>query len=130
MPGSPEVDCPFCAMPPARIREQSELAFVVDDAFPVSPGHTLVIARRHTPSFFDLTPEEVLALATLLQAARSRLDEALRPAGYNIGVNVGVAGGQTVPHVHVHLIPRYPDDCPDPTGGVRNVLPGKGRYPV
>jgi diadenosine tetraphosphate (Ap4A) HIT family hydrolase len=120
-------DCPFCSMPEKRLREQNEHGFVVDDAFPVSPGHTLVIARRHTSSVFDLTADELASLLRLLDAARRRLDQSVRPAGYNLGVNVGAVAGQTIGHVHLHLIPRYPGDSPDPTGGVRNVIAGKGR---
>jgi diadenosine tetraphosphate (Ap4A) HIT family hydrolase len=115
-------------MPAERIRESSEHAFVVDDAFPVTRGHTLVIPRRHAADFFDLTREETAALIQLLWEARSRLDASLKPSGYNVGVNVGQAAGQTVLHVHVHLIPRYSGDVPDPTGGVRAVIPGKGPY--
>jgi diadenosine tetraphosphate (Ap4A) HIT family hydrolase len=121
-------DCPFCSIPPERIREYCEHAVVIDDAFPVAAGHTLVINLRHTPDFFDLTPEEIAAMMRLLHAARARLELALKPAGYNIGINVGEAAGQTVGHVRIHLIPRYPGDVPDPTGGVRSVIPGMGRY--
>jgi diadenosine tetraphosphate (Ap4A) HIT family hydrolase len=117
-------------MPLERIREACKYAFVVDDAFPVSPGHTLVVLRRHTADFFDLTREETASLLQLLWRARIRLDSSLKPSGYNIGVNVGQAAGQTVMHVHVHLIPRYVGDTPNPIGGVRNVIPGKGGYEV
>jgi len=117
-------------MPLERIREACEYALVVDDAFPVSRGHTLVIPRRHTADFFDLTREETTSLFQLLRQARTRLDSSLKPSGYNIGVNVGQIAGQTVMHVHVHLIPRYMGDTPNPVGGVRNVIPGKGCYEV
>jgi diadenosine tetraphosphate (Ap4A) HIT family hydrolase len=100
----------------------------VADAFPVSAGHTLVIPRRHVTSFFELTEGEVVAVYELLRRVKVRLDGELKPGGYNVGVNVGAVSGQTVGHVHVHLIPRYPGDVPDPVGGVRNVIPGKGRY--
>lgn len=115
-------------MPADRIRERGAHGFVVEDAFPVSPGHSLVIANRHVENFFELTEEELACLMKLLDAARRRLDESLKPAGYNIGVNIGPAAGQTVMHVHIHLIPRYPGDSPNPIGGVRNILPGKGAY--
>jgi diadenosine tetraphosphate (Ap4A) HIT family hydrolase len=121
-------DCPFCSMPAERIREVGSHGFVVDDAFPVTPGHTLVISRRHTSSVFDLTLEEMTSLLTLLDSAKKRLDRSLKPNGYNVGVNVGEAAGQTVWHVHLHLIPRYFGDTPDPSGGVRHVIPSKGRY--
>jgi diadenosine tetraphosphate (Ap4A) HIT family hydrolase len=103
-------------------------ALAIADAFPVSPGHTLVIARRHTASFFDLGPNEIAAVYELLGQTKARLDETLKPAGYNIGINVGDAAGQTVGHVHVHLIPRFLGDVAEPRGGVRNVIPGKGPY--
>ncbi|MGD0899193.1 MAG: HIT domain-containing protein [Thermoguttaceae bacterium] len=109
-----------------RIRESCQYGFVVDDAYPVACGHTLVIARRHTPNFFDLTPEEIVAVMGLLRSARERIDRSLRPGGYNVGINLGETAGQTVLHVHIHLIPRYAGDSPDPRGGVRNVIPGKG----
>lgn len=124
----PANNCPFCSVPSERIREECENAFVVDDVFPVSRGHTLVILRRHTPDFFDLTREETTSLLQLLWQARARLDSSLNPSGYNIGVNVGHEAGQTVMHVHVHLIPRYMGDTPNPIGGVRNVIPGKACY--
>jgi len=97
----------------------------VEDAFPVSPGHTLIIAHRHVPDFFDLTAGELAALHELLRAARLRLNTILRPEGFNVGVNVGPVAGQTVPHAHIHLIPRFAGDVADPTGGVRNVIPEK-----
>jgi diadenosine tetraphosphate (Ap4A) HIT family hydrolase len=111
-----------------RILEASEHAFVVLDAYPVSPGHSLVISLRHVADIFDLTSSEIGEILQLIQSARERIDRALQPEGYNIGVNVGRAAGQTVMHVHVHVIPRYPGDSDDPAGGVRNVIPGKARY--
>jgi diadenosine tetraphosphate (Ap4A) HIT family hydrolase len=123
-------DCPFCHLPPERVIERNPHALVVADAFPVSLGHTLVILRRHVASFFETTSDELVAVYELLQCAKNRLDHTLMPAGYNIGVNVGAAGGQTIEHVHVHLIPRYPGDAADPFGGVRNVIPGKGVYSI
>ena len=127
MSGFPD-DCPFCSMSAERIREVNDHAFVVDDAFPVTPGHTLVISRRHVADFFELTAEEIISMLNLLRIAQQRLGENLRPAGYNVGINVGAAAGQTVFHVHIHLIPRYEGDVPDATGGVRNLVPGKGHY--
>ena len=99
------------------------------DGSPVSPGHTLVVPRRHVASWFELSEEEQIAVLKAVSRARSRLDEEHSPAGYNLGVNVGAAAGQTVMHVHVHLIPRYQGDVADPRGGVRHVVPGKGFYP-
>jgi diadenosine tetraphosphate (Ap4A) HIT family hydrolase len=128
MSGFRPTDCPFCWLPTERILETNAQALAVADAFPVSPGHTLVIPRRHVASFFELTEDEVTAVHELLCRMKGRLDEDLNPAGYNIGINVGAVSGQTVAHVHVHLIPRYVGDVADPVGGVRNILPGRGRY--
>jgi diadenosine tetraphosphate (Ap4A) HIT family hydrolase len=121
-------DCPFCQVPEARVIESNSHALAIADAFPVSPGHTLIIPRRHVASFFELTGAEVLAIHELLGDLRLRLDDSLHPPGYNVGINVGTAAGQTVMHAHVHLIPRYRGDVPDPVGGVRNIIQGKGRY--
>jgi len=105
------------------------LAFAIRDAFPVSPGHTLVVPRRLFASWFEATPEERAAIFELVDAVRQELDRSDKPPeGYNIGVNVGAAAGQTVAHLHVHVIPRYAGDIPDPRGGVRHVIPGKGNY--
>jgi diadenosine tetraphosphate (Ap4A) HIT family hydrolase len=101
---------------------------VIRDGFPISPGHTLVIPRRHVGSFFDLSAEERQALMALLDSAKQSLDAVYRPDAYNIGINDGPAAGQTVPHVHVHLIPRYEGDRDDPRGGVRWIMPDKAKY--
>lgn len=94
----------------------------------VSPGHTLIIPRRHVGSFFETTANERASLLTLLDRAQMQLATQLRPQGFNIGINDGLAAGQTVPHVHIHLIPRFVGDVSDPRGGVRWVLPEKARY--
>jgi diadenosine tetraphosphate (Ap4A) HIT family hydrolase len=120
--------CDFCTISPDRILDTTQHAFVVLDAYPVSPGHTLVVSRRHVTDIFDLTGSEIGDILQLIRSARERIDRTLQPSGYNIGVNVGKAAGQTVMHVHVHVILRYPGDTVDPTGGVRGVIPGKSRY--
>jgi diadenosine tetraphosphate (Ap4A) HIT family hydrolase len=120
--------CPFCTLPPARLIATSAHAVVIRDGYPVSPGHTLVIPRRHVGSFFELSPDERDALLALLDQARTTLHAEYAPDGYNIGINDGPVAGQTVPHLHVHLIPRYRGDQPDPRGGVRWVLPEKAKY--
>ena len=104
------------------------LAIAFRDAFPVSPGHTLVIPKRHVATFFDTTTEERLSMFELMDKAKRELDAASHPAAYNIGVNDGAAAGQTVPHLHIHLIPRYVDDSADPRGGVRRIFPKKAKY--
>ena len=120
--------CPFCTLPPERIVTANESGWVVRDGYPVSNGHTLVIPRRHIGSFFELAAAERQQLLELLDLARAELDAELSPQGYNIGINDGPAAGQTVPHLHIHLIPRYTGDMADPRGGVRWVIPDKAKY--
>jgi diadenosine tetraphosphate (Ap4A) HIT family hydrolase len=120
--------CPFCDIDPGRVVAHNDAAFAIRDAFPVSEGHTLVLPRRHVADWWAATPQERVAIDALVQGCKEALDEQYAPAGYNIGVNNGTAAGQTVYHLHVHLIPRYDGDTPDPRGGVRHVLPGRGNY--
>jgi diadenosine tetraphosphate (Ap4A) HIT family hydrolase len=120
--------CAFCELPPDRPILATARAVAIRDAFPVSEGHTLIIPRRHVTSFFDASAEERAEMMRLLELARESLEQEFRPAGYNIGVNDGPAAGQTVPHLHIHLIPRYPGDRLDPRGGIRWVLPDKADY--
>lgn len=128
MRDSRPTDCVFCKLPADRIEAANDLALAFADAFPVSAGHTLVIPRRHVASFFDLTEDEVIAVYRLVRLMRDRLEQSQNPRGFNVGVNIGDAAGQSVGHVHIHVIPRYLGDVDDPFGGVRNVIPGKGRY--
>lgn len=121
-------NCPFCQLDAARIVFSDDVTLVIRDAFPVSPGHTLIIPRRHVGSFFELTAPERASMFELLTQAKAELDGTLQPDGFNIGINDGAAAGQTVPHLHLHLIPRYRGDAPDPRGGVRWVLPAKAKY--
>jgi superfamily II DNA or RNA helicase/diadenosine tetraphosphate (Ap4A) HIT family hydrolase len=120
--------CPFCPPDAARVILERPLALALWDGFPVTPGHALIIPRRHTPSLFELTPAESAELFAAIPDVRRIIDERHRPQGYNIGVNVGAAAGQTVPHIHLHVIPRYDGDVPDPRGGVRRVIPSKANY--
>lgn len=120
--------CPFCNLPPLRIVAENELAVVVKDGFPVSPGHMLIIPRRHVASFFQITEAERASMLRLLDEAKASLDTEFGSDAYNIGINDGSAAGQTVAHLHIHLIPRYAGDSPDPRGGVRWVLPNKAKY--
>ncbi len=122
------IPCAFCTLPSSRVIDSSQHGLVIRDGYPISPGHSLVIPRRHTGSFFDLSAEERTDLLTLLDRAKAVADAEFSPDGYNIGVNDGAAAGQTVPHLHIHLIPRYNDDCPDPRGGVRWIVPNKADY--
>ena len=120
--------CPFCSPPGERLLDSNNLAVLIRDGFPVSKGHSLVIPRRHVGSWFDVTREEQVALIDLLARARRQIDEEFHPDGYNIGINDGPAAGQTVRHLHIHLIPRYAGDTDDPRGGVRWVFPHKAAY--
>jgi diadenosine tetraphosphate (Ap4A) HIT family hydrolase len=104
------------------------LAFVRRDGYPVSKGHCLIIPRRHVASFFECTREERATMMELLDEAKAMIDREHAPSGYNIGINDGAAAGQTVMHVHMHLIPRYAGDAADPRGGVRWVIPDKAAY--
>lgn len=101
---------------------------VVRDTYPVSPGHTLIIPARHIGSFFALDPDERTEILALLDQAKEQLDAEFHPDAYNIGINDGIAAGQTILHAHIHLIPRYRGDCADPRGGVRWLLPAKADY--
>lgn len=123
----PNDPCLFCT---ARgVTRDNALAYATRDTYPVSPGHTLVIPRRHCADFFGLTSDELAACMELVLAEQRALAAQLRPDGYNVGVNVGPAGGQSIRHVHIHLIPRYAGDHPRPQGGVRQILPSKADYP-
>jgi len=101
---------------------------VVLDGYPVSRGHTLIIPKRHVGSFFELETKEREDILSMLDEAKTRLDASYAPDGYNIGINDGPAAGQTVPHLHIHLIPRYEGDQGDPRGGVRWIFPEKADY--
>jgi diadenosine tetraphosphate (Ap4A) HIT family hydrolase len=120
--------CPFCTLPPSRILENNTHGLVIRDGFPVSPGHTLVVPKRHIGSFFELEVSERDDLLKLLDHAKAKIQSEFKPDGYNIGINDGAAAGQTVGHLHIHLIPRYLGDRPDPRGGVRWVIPEKADY--
>jgi len=120
--------CPFCFLPAARVIDDSKCGVVVRDAYPVSPGHTLIIPRRHVGSFFQLSAEEREDLLGLLDAAKTEIDREFKPSAYNIGINDGPSAGQTVLHLHIHLIPRYEGDRLDPRGGVRWIIPEKADY--
>lgn len=123
----PNNPCIFCT---ARgVTRRNALAYSTRDSFPVSPGHSLIIPVRHCSSFFELSPEEMTACLELVVQEREALDREFTPGGYNVGVNVGRAAGQSVMHVHLHLIPRYAGDHPNPQGGVRQIIPWNADYP-
>ncbi len=114
-------ECIFCNISQDKVIAENDLALAFFDGYPVNEGHTLIIPKRHVETYFDATQEERNAMSLLLAEVKERLDEEFNPDGYNIGVNVGAAGGQTIFHLHVHLIPRYAGDVPDPRGGVRKI---------
>ncbi len=120
--------CPFCTASESRVVDQNMHAVWIRDGFPVSLGHSLVIPKRHVGSFFEVGAEERAALLELLDRARAVAIAEFQPDGFNIGINDGAAAGQTVPHLHIHLIPRYAGDVADPRGGVRWVVPDKVDY--
>ena len=123
-----EKPCLFCSVPRDEILIDGPIAMARIDNHPVSPGHTLIIPKRHVASFFETTEEERAAMMKLLDEAKAVLDQKHKPDGYNIGINGGEAAGQTVMHLHIHLIPRYKGDKADPRGGVRWILPDKAAY--
>ena len=116
-------DCELCR--PEELLFESDFAYVRYDSHSLSRGHVLVVPRRHVAGFFDMSAAEQGSVLALLNRAKKLIDKKHSPAGYNIGVNVGKAAGQVRMHVHVHLIPRYAGDVPDPRGGIRCVLAAK-----
>lgn len=122
--------CLFCAMPPDRVVAASADAYAVRDGFPVSVGHSLVISKRHVPDWWSATAGERTAIVELVDVVKAGIANQYHPAGFNVGFNDRPAGGQTVPHLHIHVIPRYDGDVPDPRGGIRHVIPDSGRYPT
>lgn len=120
--------CPFCAPFVDEIVAKNTLCYARWDRYPVNKGHLLLMPFRHTPDFFSLTPEEKQALVDLIEVCREIITENFRPDGYNIGMNIGAAAGQTIMHCHCHMIPRYTGDVARPKGGIRGIVPGKRGY--
>jgi diadenosine tetraphosphate (Ap4A) HIT family hydrolase len=120
--------CPFCAYDEQRVVWADTLVIALTDAYPVSPGHTLVVPRRHVATYFDATPDEQASIWAGVREVKGMLEQSLQPDGYNVGFNAGVAAGQTVAHAHVHVIPRFSGDVDDPRGGVRWVVPTKAAW--
>jgi len=120
--------CPFCDPDPERIIWCDEYVYVVRDLYPVSASHSLIIPFRHFASIFEATPEELASIARGAAFRKSQLERSLAADGYNIGINEGRAAGQTIPHLHVHIIPRFERDVDDPRGGIRGVIPEKRTY--
>jgi superfamily II DNA or RNA helicase/diadenosine tetraphosphate (Ap4A) HIT family hydrolase/HKD family nuclease len=118
----------FLDVPESEWVARNELAFAIRDSFAVSEGHTLVVPHRLVATWWDATRDEQHAILDLVEQVKRGLDETHQPDGYNVGFNAGAAAGQTIQHLHVHVIPRYDGDVPDPRGGIRHVMPGKGNY--
>lgn len=126
-----DTECLFCKMDNKRIIAESNLAYAIQDKYPVSTGHTLIIPKRHFPDYFEITQPELNAVNTLLSQIKQTLqskDNSI--SAFNIGINSGPDAGQTIFHTHIHLIPRRKNDVDQPIGGVRNIIPGKGDYNV
>ncbi len=122
------MNSPFLDVPEAEWVAANRSGFAIFDKFPVTEGHALVVPRRLIATWWEAGANEQVDLMALVEEVRRILDERHSPDGYNIGINVGSAAGQTVDHLHIHLIPRYAGDVPDPRGGVRQVIPGRGNY--
>jgi len=124
------VACIFCKKHDKELLCENELAKAFYDNFPVNEGHTLVVPKRHVATYFEATPEELQAINQLIFTVKEILTEKYRPDGYNIGVNVGEAGGQSIFHLHVHVIPRYKGDVKNPRGGIRKIKKSVVPYPL
>lgn len=120
--------CPFCQPEPDRIILDTGLLRAMWDKYPVSPGHTLIVPFRHVETWFELERQEQLEVVTAINEVRRIIELERSPAGYNVGINSGEAAGQTIAHLHVHVIPRYAGDVEDPRGGVRWVIPSEADY--
>ena len=121
-------ECIFCNYNKSEIIAENKYTFAILDRSPVNEGHCLIIPKRHFQSFFETTEEEIKAIYSLLHEVKEIFDIQYEPAGYNIGINVGQYAGQTIEHLHVHLIPRYVGDVSDPRGGVRNLKKALEEY--
>jgi diadenosine tetraphosphate (Ap4A) HIT family hydrolase len=121
--------CPFCDRASGeQVIAGNELAAAIPDAYPLADGHTLVVPRRHVIDFFQLSGEEQAAMLDVVRIVQQTLSEEHQPDGFNVGINCGLAAGQTIGHAHLHLIPRFSGDTDDPRGGIRWVIPEKAVY--
>jgi diadenosine tetraphosphate (Ap4A) HIT family hydrolase len=124
-----EKECRFCVTKPGRrLMIESKYGFAAWDRHPASEGHFLVIPYRHVASYFDINDDELVDLWKLVARGRQIVEQKYHPDGYNIGINVGTAAGQSIDHLHIHVIPRYKGDVENPKGGVRGVIPHKKLY--
>ena len=118
----------FYELPDERVKFETENFFVVEDGFPVSPGHCLIISKEVKISYFDLSEEERYELSNVIFLVKEHIENSYQPDGYNVGMNCGELAGQTVMHFHCHIIPRYLGDMDNPRGGIRHCIDGKGYY--
>jgi diadenosine tetraphosphate (Ap4A) HIT family hydrolase len=122
-------DCSFCNLDSEReLIVESATAFAIFDKFPVSNGHSLIIPKKHCSNYFTLTFKEQSACWFMLNTVKQIISKKFEPDGFNVGMNINESAGQTVSHVHIHLIPRYKGDIKNPLGGIRNIIPSKGNY--
>jgi diadenosine tetraphosphate (Ap4A) HIT family hydrolase len=122
-------DCPFCTPDPEReIIVESATVYSIYDKFPVNDGHALIIPKRHCEDYFNLTFQDQSDCFLMLNKVKEIVSLKFNPDGFNIGINVGEKAGQTIQHVHIHLIPRFNGDVEEPKGGVRGVIPNKQKY--
>lgn len=115
------MNCIFCEYSKEEYIAENDLCFAIFDKFPVNEGHALIIPKRHFQNYFDATKEEIAAMYDLSQEVKKIIDDKHSPDGYNVGVNVNHEGGQTIMHLHMHIIPRYKGDIEDPRGGIRRI---------
>jgi diadenosine tetraphosphate (Ap4A) HIT family hydrolase len=120
--------CPFCSSLESRIFLENDLSIAILDGYPISEGHSLIIPKRHVRSIFEVQKNELLSLFNLIADVKNKLTDQFDPAGFNIGINDNEAAGQTINHLHIHLIPRYKGDQTDPRGGIRWIFPDKAKY--
>lgn len=121
--------CPFCQLDKKQILLENKNAVAFFDKYPVQKGHMLIIPKEHVPTYFDASNQQINDIHELIKLGKKLLDREFSPDGFNIGVNIGFYGGQTIHHLHFHLIPRYKGDIEDPRGGIRNMLPNLVKYP-
>lgn len=121
-------DCPFCNIEYERIIKKSQYSLAFFDSYPVNRGHVLIVPKRHEADYFKLEAEEKADMANLIEYVKDYLQTKYSPDGFNIGINIGEAAGQSIFHCHIHIIPRYKGDVDNPLGGVRGVIPNKQKY--
>ena len=125
----PNNPCLFCDSKKSGIAHENDLAYASFDSYPVSDHHCLIIPKRHTKDYFDMTNDELIACNNLIQIVKNEiLSRDINVKGFNIGTNAGKIAGQSIMHCHIHLIPRREGDVENPQGGVRSVIPNKQHY--